>query len=261
MVCNPLGQELLLLALLWQLVVSYRMRKRGQATKSLSAQQPQKPPQAPKPFAGLTQKPPCETCEPGPEHIDQPPLSPPPPRLAPTRGRPRTVDTQTQYCPKKTCAYYGWVGRGHVRANGHPGSTAWRQLHCVICDTYCLETSGTLFSGKARPAERIVQVVAALAEGLGMRAVAPVCDVDPNTVQAWLSEAADHRNAFSHTLLRAVHVKHSQLDELFAVVSEAQAGERRAAEASEPLPPSPPWVWVAIAPLSKLFLALDVGEH
>jgi hypothetical protein len=42
MVCNPLGHELLLLALLWQLVFSYRGCKRGQATKHLSAQQPKK---------------------------------------------------------------------------------------------------------------------------------------------------------------------------------------------------------------------------
>ena len=144
MVCNPLVHEFLLLALLWLLMFSHWVWKRGQAPKHLSAQQPKKPPQAPKPFAGLTKKPPCETCEQDPDPSDQPPLSPPSP-LAPKRGRPRTVDTHTQYCPEKTCAYYGWVGRGNVRANGHPGSRAWRQLHCVVCDTYFLETHGTLF--------------------------------------------------------------------------------------------------------------------
>jgi transposase len=69
----------------------------------------------------------------------------------------------------------------------------------MVCDTYCLETHGTLFYGKPRPAERIVQVVAALAEGLGIRAAARVFDVDPSTVRAWLSEAADHLKAFSRT--------------------------------------------------------------
>jgi IS1 family transposase len=131
----------------------------------------------------------------------------------------------------------------------------------VVCDTYFLETSGTLFYGKARPAERIVPVVAAVAEGLGIRAVARVFDVDPNTVLAWLSEAADHLKAFSRTLLHEVHVNQVQLDELFAVVSEAQAGERRATAASESLPHSARWVWVAIDPLSKLLLALEVGER
>jgi hypothetical protein len=92
MVYNPLGHELLLLALLWQLVFSYRGCKRGQAMTPWSAQQTKKPPHTPKPFTGLTKKPSCQTCEQDPDPSDQPPLSPPP-RLAPARGRPRTVDT------------------------------------------------------------------------------------------------------------------------------------------------------------------------
>lgn len=38
--------------------------------------------------------------------------------------------------------------------------------------------------------------ITTLAEGLGMRAVARVFEVDPNTVLAWLVEAADHDTAF-----------------------------------------------------------------
>jgi hypothetical protein len=39
--------------------------------------------------------------------------------------------------------------------------------------------------------------VGALAEGLGIRAVARVFEVDPNTVLQWLVEVADHAMAFS----------------------------------------------------------------
>jgi hypothetical protein len=38
--------------------------------------------------------------------------------------------------------------------------------------------------------------ITTVAEGLGMRAVARVFEVDPNTVLAWLVEAADHDTAF-----------------------------------------------------------------
>jgi hypothetical protein len=38
--------------------------------------------------------------------------------------------------------------------------------------------------------------ITTLAEGLGIRAVARVFEVDPNTVLAWLVEAADHGTAF-----------------------------------------------------------------
>jgi hypothetical protein len=113
--------------------------------------------------------------------------------------------------------------------------------------------------GKRIPAERIVRAVAALAEGLGIRAVARVFTVEPNTVLAWLSEAAAHLDAFSRSLLRDVQVSHVQLDELFAVVSTVKAGQVSDAEASLHQTRSSQWVWVAIDPVSKLLLAFDVG--
>ena len=52
----------------------------------------------PTPFAGLTTKPPCDACE---HTTDSRPQAPsvPPPRLVPTRGRRRQVDTLTHFCP------------------------------------------------------------------------------------------------------------------------------------------------------------------
>jgi len=107
----------------------------------------------------------------------------------------------------------------------------------------------------------IVRVVAAVAEGLGIRAVARVFDVDPNTVQTWLSAAAAQLATFSRSLLHDVHVNHVQLDELCAWVSEVKVEQGSAAEANEHFPRSPHWIWVAIDPVSKLLLALDVGER
>jgi len=170
-------------------------------------------------------------------------------------------DTSGHYCPQKTCAYYGWAGQGNLRANGHPSGGPWRQFQCVACHTYFLETHGTLFAGKRVSAELLVQVIAALAEGLGIRAVARVFGIDPNTVLTWLSAAADQLEAFSHYLLRDVHINHVQLDELFAWVSEDTVGRGSTAKASEPCQHSPHWIWVAIDPVSKLLLAIDVGER
>jgi transposase-like protein len=260
MAYDLLFHELLLGVLLWLGVHAYLRWQRGPATKPPPAQRAQRLTKVPKPFAGLTQKPHCSACEQGQEHADQPPPFPPP-LIAFKRGRPPTINTHTQYCPQKACAYYGWVGQGNIRANGHPSSRAWRQFHCVVCDTYFLETHHTLFYGKPLPAERIVHVVTALAEGLGIRAVARVFELDPNTVLAWLSEAADQLAAFSRHLLHDVHVHHVQVDELFAIVSEGKAGHGNEAETNEPCPRSSPWVWAAIDPVSKLLLALEVGER
>jgi transposase-like protein len=96
------------------------------------------------------------------------------------------VATQQHYCPTPECDYYGWAGQGNLRANGHPSGGPWGQWHCLVCGGYFLETYGTPFHGKRMPPERLIWAVAALAEGLGIRAVARVFEVDPHTVLQWL---------------------------------------------------------------------------
>src|SRR5262245_14009488 len=261
--CDLRVHEILLVALLGLGVTLYGIWPRSRPAPDQGERKPatqarqhskDKPP-----FAGLTTKPHCEACEHAREPAAPPP--PPPPLVASRRGRPRELDIHTHYCPTKTCPYYGWTRRGNIRANGHPGGGPWRQLHCIVCETYFLETHGTLFYGKTHAAEGIVRVVAALAEGLGRRAVARVFALDPNTVLAWSGEAAAQLKAFSRFLLREVQVRQVQLDELFAVLSEERAGQGSDAEASAPFPGAPRWVWVALDPESKLLLALDLGQR
>ena len=177
-----------------------------------------------------------------------------------TRGRRRQVDTSTHFCPNPDCAYRGWVGWGNLRANGHPSGGPWRQLLCVVCRRYFLETLGTIFHGKRASVELIVRVIACLAEGLGIRGTARVFEVDPNTVLQWLVEAAEQLRAFSQHVLHDVRVRQVQLDELFALLSAVKDGEVSEAEAIERLERSPQWVWVAMDPESKLLLAIDVGR-
>jgi hypothetical protein len=88
-----------------------------------------------------------------------------------------------------------------------------------------------------------------------------VFEVDPNTVLQWLVEAADQLQAFSRYFLHDLHLRQVQLDELYAVLSAVKEGEGSADEAVERLERSPHWVWVAIDPVSKLLLAIDVGER
>src|SRR6266851_3771865 len=213
----------------------------------------------PKPFAGLTTKPPCDTCEHATAPRPQAPAAPP--RIVPTRGRRRQVDTSTHFCPNPDCAYRGWAGWGNLRANGHPNGGPWRQLLCVVCRRYFLETLGTIFHGKRASVELIVRVLACLAEGLGIRGTARVFEVDPNTVLQWLVQAAEQLQAFSRHVLHDVRVRQVQLDELFALLSAVKDGEVSEAEAIERLERSPQWVWVAVDPESKLLLTIDVGDR
>jgi IS1 family transposase len=131
----------------------------------------------------------------------------------------------------------------------------------VACGTYFLETHGTPLHGRRVAPELMVWAVGALAEGLGIRAVARVFEVDPNTVLRWLVEAADHAAALSRYVLHDVRVTQVQLDELFALLSALKAGEVSEAEAVQRLSRSPHWVWVAMDPLTKLLLTINVGER
>src|SRR6266853_1890314 len=215
---------------------------------------------APKPFPGLTRKPPCAACEQAHAYAPQPPGCLPP-RIVPVRGRPRQVDTSQHFCPYPDCAYQGWVGLGNLCANGHPSGAPWRQLHCSSCKGYFLETHGTIFHGKRVSVDLIVHVIGCLAEGLGIRGTARVFEVDPNTVLGWLVEAAEQLRAFSQHFLHDVRVTQVQLDELYALLRAVKDGEVSEAEALARLSRSPHWVWTAIDPVTKLLLTIDIGDR
>jgi len=255
--------ELVWLGLLWLCLILFDVLSpcdraaTGQPT-SKPAKATQKRSKEPKPFPGLTQKPSCEACAHAAE-ASPPAPSAPPPRLIFTRGRRRTIDMPHHFCPDPDCSYYGWVGRSNLRSNGHPGGNPWRQLQCVACRGYFQESHGTPVHGKRVSPEMLAWAVGTLAEGLGIRAVSRVFEVDPNTVLQWLVEVADHAAAFSRYFLHDVRVTQVQLDELYALLRAVKAGEVSEAETLQLLSRSPHWVWVAMAPESKLLLTIDVG--
>jgi len=264
MVSHLFFYQLMFLGLLWLCVMLHYAWPNECTVGDQRPSQPLPPPRKrssdPQPFPGLTRTPPCAACEQAHEHGPQPPGCPPP-RMAPTRGRPRQVDTSHHFCPDPDCRYGGWVGLGNITANGHPSGGPWRQLHCSRCGGYFQETHGTPLHGKRVSPDMLVWAIGALAEGLGIRAVARVFEVDPNTVLAWLVEVAEHAAAFSQYVLHDVRVTQVQLDELFALLSAVKTGEVSDAEAIQRLSRSPHWVWGALDPVTKLLLTIDVGDR
>jgi IS1 family transposase len=264
MVSHLFFYQLVLVGLLWLCCMLHYAWPSGHVADLPRLPQPlslpRKRPRVPKPFPGLTHKPHCEACAQAAVPRPQAPCTPPP-RIVSTRGRPRQVDTSSHFCPQPHCASRGWVGLGNLSANGHPNGGPWRQLHCTSCGGYFQETHGTPLHGKHAAPEKLVWAVGALAEGLGIRAVARVFEVDPNTVLAWLVEVAEHVVAFSQYFLHDLRVTQVQLDELFALLSAVKAGEVSEAEALQRLSRSPHWVWGAIDPVTKLLLTIEVGER
>ena len=256
--------QLALLALLWLFVMlPLNWSRRSEPPPPVPAT-PIKPKRkrstAPTAFEGLTHKPHCALCE--RETGETPPAPPPrPDPMPPTNRRPRTVDTSMHFCPRPDCDYRGWLGMNNLRANGHPNGGPWRQFQCTACEGYFPEPYGTLFHGKQVAVERMVHVLACLAEGLGIRATARVFEVAPNTVLDWLVEAAEQLTAFSAYFLCELHVTQVQLDELYAVLSAVKEGTMSEAKAIKRLSRSPHRVWVAVDPVTKLLVAIDVSER
>src|SRR5215472_9405441 len=265
MIANLVFYQLVLIALVWVLLMLSWWWPSEPAAARPSPPTPVTPPRtrstAPKPFPGLTRQPSCAACEQAIEAPRLQPSPPPPPTVPSTRGRRRHVDTSDHFCPDRDCGYGGWLGLGNITSNGHPSGGPWRQLHCTGCGGYCQETHGTPLHGKRVAPDLLVWAVGALAEGLGIRAVARVFEVDPNTVLQWLVEVADHATAFARYFLHDVRVTQVQLDELFALLSAVKTGEVSEAEAVERLSRSPHWVWGAIDPVTKVLLAIDVGDR
>jgi IS1 family transposase len=205
----------------------------------------------PKPFQGLTRKPVCEACLAEAEAKKSAEKREPPPRIERGRGRRPWIDTSKHFCCEERCEYYGWLGRGNIIANGHPSGGQWRQLKCVVCGKHFQETIGRIFYGSSVPAEEIMHGIALLCEGVGRRKVARVYKVDKDTVLGWLVEAAVHSEAVLGYMLHDLQLTEVQMDELYALLSEMRGeGERGRC-----------WVWAAIDPISKLILALEVGDR
>jgi hypothetical protein len=214
----------------------------------------------PKPFEGLTQKPHGSLCERDTTHPKVPPPVPPDP-MPSTNRRPREVDTRRPFCPHPGWDYRGWLGLGHLRANGHPRGGPWRQCHGTSCNGYFLETHGTRCHGKQAAVELLVRALACLAAGLGSRATARVFAVDAHTVRQWLVEAAEPLRAFCAYCLCELHLEPLQLDALYTVLREVKDGDLREHEAIARLERSPFWGWTAMDPKSQLLVGVDVGTR
>jgi IS1 family transposase len=206
----------------------------------------------PKPFEGLTREPVCVACLAEAEVKESAEKRELPPRIERNRGRRPWVDTSKYFCCEERCEYYGWLGRGNIVSNGHLSGGRWRQLKCVVCGKHFQQTIGTVFYGSSVPAEDIMHGMALLCEGVSPRKVARVYKVDKDTVLSWLMGAAVHSEAVLGYMLHDLHLNEVQMDELYALLSEMRGEEGERGRC---------WVWAAIDPISKLVLALEVGDR
>src|SRR5919202_3212501 len=128
------------------------------------------------------------------------------------------------FCWNASCNAYGQVEKGNIRKFGHTPAGVQR-YQCRICGRTFVETIGTVFYGRRRPQETILDCLAMLAERNSLAAIHRVKGVKEETVMAWLHVAAAHVEQIEALLLANYKLTRAQLDAMWAYVG--NKGEKR----------------------------------
>jgi hypothetical protein len=134
-----------------------------------------------------------------------------------------------------------------------------RQMYlCKVCRRPFSETAGTPFFRLKTPLQTVCTALQEPAEGMGVRAVARLHNVEPDTVLEWLKKAGQHCLALSECWLRHLPVTQVQLEEWWTF------GRKKERMLKEWEQLDTEWgetgVWVAFDPVHKLVLAVLIGE-
>jgi transposase-like protein len=128
------------------------------------------------------------------------------------------------FCPNEECGSYQQMDKGNII--GYGKSRQGRQRYqCKECKRVFNEQIGTLFYRKQTAEKDIVESLAMLAEGMGLRATARVKGIKTDTLSAWLREAAAHAQQVEQVLLQDYELSASQIDALWTFVR--RKGEKK----------------------------------
>jgi transposase-like protein len=131
-------------------------------------------------------------------------------------GKP-TLVPPSSFCWNASCSVYGQVDLGNIRKCGHTPAGVQR-YQCRICHRTFVETIGTVFYGRRRPQETIIECLALLAERNSLAAIHRVKGVKEETVMAWLRIAAVHVERIEALLLANYKLTRAQLDAMWVYV-------------------------------------------
>ena len=129
----------------------------------------------------------------------------------------RTMVPSSSFCWNAECPAYGQVDLGNIRRFGRTPAGVQR-YQCCICHRTFVETIGTVFYGRRRAQETIIECLALLAERNSLAAIHRVKGVKEETVMAWLRSAAAHVERIEALLLANDKLTRAQLDAMWVYV-------------------------------------------
>jgi transposase-like protein len=103
------------------------------------------------------------------------------------------MDDLSRFCCLNTdCPDHGKRDHGNLTVPARYGPNKTRVLRCRTCKARFSERKGTPLFDARLPAERVVAVLAHVAEGVGTRKTARLTGVHANTVTRYIRRAGQH---------------------------------------------------------------------
>jgi transposase-like protein len=133
---------------------------------------------------------------------------------------PKTLVKVGDFCPNTSCDDHGKLQNAsqHNIIKFGQTSQGHQRYRCKTCKRTFVETKGTLFYRRRTPADKIIKVLALLAEGTRISSLARTQGHKEDTILEWLQEAAAHAEAVEAVLLADYQLTRGQIDDLWAYV-------------------------------------------
>jgi transposase-like protein len=85
-------------------------------------------------------------------------------------------------CQNHDCAAYGQRGHGNLTVCGHYGPQQRRLLYCTSCQARFSERKGTPLFDSRLPEDKVIALLAHIAEGCGVRKTSRLVGVSKDTI-------------------------------------------------------------------------------
>jgi transposase-like protein len=104
-------------------------------------------------------------------------------------------------CLNPRCPDHGKRDHGNLTVPMRYGSNRRRLLRCSTCKARFSERKGTPLFDARLPADKVVSVLAHVAEGVGTRKTARLTGVHPDTVTRYIRRAGEHAHDLHEELV------------------------------------------------------------
>jgi hypothetical protein len=166
-------------------------------------------------------------------------------------------------CPQPECARFKRMNKGHVSAMSTSMTKSGKRRICRCRDwaTAFSATRDPVGFDLRTPAAKGIMALTRLRVGVDLTGIAFVLGVTEETTLAWRARAAAPVRPSNDALRRDRPVTQGHLDEMGHVMRRQHAWEAGDGESLPEAADGRPWVWISVAPESRLRRTAVVGPR